>query len=158
MGAQREVTMARIDVQWPERRSERLHVRVTPGFKQRLEEAAREAGMSVSDFVVRVVTDQLDQVDSAHTGESPLFAEWLVATMGREGADMLDRMAEAEGASRQEVVSRLLGRALAGAADDPAADLAALEASFGVCPEIEVMPRGTSERGRHLAEMWQITP
>ncbi|NDL55614.1 antitoxin [Phytoactinopolyspora sp. XMNu-373] len=78
--------------------------------------------------------------------------------MGREGTQMLDRMAEAEGASREEVARRLLDRALAGAADDAAADLTALEASFGVCPEIEIMPRETSERGRHLVEMWQITP
>ncbi|WP_166355075.1 DUF1778 domain-containing protein [Phytoactinopolyspora limicola] len=145
--------MPRIDAQWQERRSQRLHVRVSPDFKTRLERAAREVEMSVSDFVVRAVSDRVEHVlgdGSAGAGET---SAQLVDALGVEATQMVHQMAAAEGASRDEVVRRLLGRALAGVGDDLAADLAALDASFGAYPDIEITPRGVDERARHLASV-----
>lgn len=69
---------------------------------------------------------------------------------------VLDRLASEEGVSRAEVIRRLLDRALTGQDDDLAADLAAIDESFGVLHDIEIPSRGTSDREEHLARMWQI--
>lgn len=69
---------------------------------------------------------------------------------------MLDRIASEEGVSRAEVIRRLLDRALAGRDDDLAADLAAIDDSFGVLGDVDVPARGAGEREEHLARMWQV--
>jgi len=66
----------------------------------------------------------------------------------------LDRQADAEGVSRAELIRRHLDAALAREADDLAADLAAIDDSFGAIEgDIELAARGPGERERHLAEM-----
>ena len=63
----------------------------------------------------------------------------------------LDRQAEAEGVSRAEVIRRHLDAALARDADDLAADLAAIDDSFGVVDDaLEIPPRGPGDREQHL--------
>lgn len=63
----------------------------------------------------------------------------------------LDRLAAEEGVSRAEIIRRLLDRALAGRDDDRAADLSAIEASFGVMADIAPPARGDDDRAAHLA-------
>jgi metal-responsive CopG/Arc/MetJ family transcriptional regulator len=70
---------------------------------------------------------------------------------------MLDRIAAEEGVSRAEVIRRLLDRALAGRDDDLAADLAAIDESFGILSDLDVPARGAGDREEHLAHMWQVT-
>lgn len=63
----------------------------------------------------------------------------------------LDRQAEAEGVSRAEVIRRHLDAALARDADDLAADLAAIDDSFGVVDDaLEIPTRGPGDREQHL--------
>jgi hypothetical protein len=69
---------------------------------------------------------------------------------------VLDRLAAEEGVSRAEVIRRLLDRALAGRDDDLAADLAAIDESFGVLDDAAVPARGTGDREDHLARMWRV--
>lgn len=69
---------------------------------------------------------------------------------------ILDRIASEEGVSRAEIIRRLLDRALAGRDDDLAADLAAIDASFGALGDIAVPARGGGDREAHLARMWQV--
>lgn len=69
---------------------------------------------------------------------------------------MLDRIAAEEGVSRAEVIRRLLDRALAGRDDDLAADLAAIEESFGALAEVDAPARGAGDREAHLAGIWQV--
>ncbi len=68
----------------------------------------------------------------------------------------LDRLASEEGVSRAEVIRRLLGRALSSQDDDLAADLAAIEESFGVLHDVDIASRRAGDREEHLARMWQI--
>jgi hypothetical protein len=70
---------------------------------------------------------------------------------------ILDRIAGEEGVSRAEVIRRLIDRALAGRDDDLAADLAAIDESFGALGELDVLARRPSEREEHLSRMWQVT-
>jgi len=66
----------------------------------------------------------------------------------------LDRQADAEGVSRAELIRRHLDAALAREADDLAADLAAIDDSFGAIEgDIELAARGPGDRERHLAEL-----
>lgn len=68
---------------------------------------------------------------------------------------LLDRLAAEQGISRAEVIRRLLDRALSGREDDLAADLAAIEASFGVLDDQhEAVPRGPGAREEHLRRVW----
>jgi hypothetical protein len=69
---------------------------------------------------------------------------------------ILDRIAAEEGVSRAEVIRRLIDRALAGRDDDLAADLAAIDESFGALGEVDVPARGAGDREKHLARMWQV--
>jgi hypothetical protein len=69
---------------------------------------------------------------------------------------ILDRLAAEEGVSRAEVIRRLIDRALAGRDDDLAADLAAIDESFGTLADAEVPVRGAGDREAHLARMWQV--
>jgi len=70
---------------------------------------------------------------------------------------ILDRIAGEEGVSRAEVIRRLIDRALAGRDDDFAADLAAIDESFGALGELDVQARGSSDREEHLSRMWQVS-
>jgi Arc/MetJ-type ribon-helix-helix transcriptional regulator len=69
---------------------------------------------------------------------------------------VLDRVASEEGVSRAEVIRRLLDRALASQDDDLAADLAAIDESFGALQDVDVPSRDAGDREDHLTRMWQI--
>jgi hypothetical protein len=66
-------------------------------------------------------------------------------------AEALDRVAEAEGVSRAELIRALINRAIGGQPGaDLAADLAAIEGSFGVLADQEPFSRGPDERMTYL--------
>ena len=66
-------------------------------------------------------------------------------------AEALDRAAEAEGVSRAELIRGLIDRAIGGQPGaDLAADLAAIEGSFGVLAAQEAFSRGADERMNYL--------
>lgn len=69
---------------------------------------------------------------------------------------ILDRLAAEEGVSRAEVIRRLIDRALAGRDDDLAADLAAIDESFGALGDANIPARGAGDREEHLARMWRV--
>lgn len=69
---------------------------------------------------------------------------------------MLDRIASGEGVSRAEIIRRLLDRALVGRDDDLAADLAAIDESFGALADGDLPARGAGDREEHLARMWRV--
>lgn len=71
---------------------------------------------------------------------------------------LLDRLAADEGVSRAELIRRLVDRALAGADDDVATDLAAIDFSFGALADVELDDRGPGDREQHLARIWQVRP
>jgi len=68
--------------------------------------------------------------------------------------EALDRLAAQEGVSRAEVIRRLLDRVLAGSDDSLAADLQAIEQSFGALRDVDAPARGRGGREEHLARMW----
>jgi len=70
--------------------------------------------------------------------------------------EALDRLAEADGLSRAELIRRIIDRAIFGE-DDLAADLAAIEASYGVWPDAESSDRAPGAREEHLARAWGVT-
>ena len=72
----------------------------------------------------------------------------------------LDRIAQAEGVSRAEVVRRLIDVGLTGSGDDLLADLAAIRESAGaLANDLDAPPaRGEDARSRYLDEMWQRDP
>ena len=72
--------------------------------------------------------------------------------------ERLDRLAGGEGVSRAEVIRRILDRALAHADDDMAADLAAIDASFGVAPDLTPPARNLGERDESLTRLWRTAP
>jgi hypothetical protein len=66
-------------------------------------------------------------------------------------AEALDRVAEAEGVSRAELIRVLIDRAIGGQpGSDLAADLAAIEGSFGVLAGQKAFTRGPDERMDYL--------
>jgi hypothetical protein len=66
-------------------------------------------------------------------------------------AEALDRVAEAEGVSRAELIRELIDRAIGGQPGaNVAADLAAIEGSFGVLADQEPFSRGPDERMSYL--------
>ena len=66
-------------------------------------------------------------------------------------AEALDRVAEAEGVSRAELIRGLIDRAIGGQPGaDLAADLAAIEGSFGVLIGQQEFSRGPDERTAYL--------
>ncbi len=73
-------------------------------------------------------------------------------------SEALDRLAADQGISRAELIRRLLDRALLDRDEDIAADLAALEASFGVLGGAEAdmgpITRGVDGREEHLTRVW----
>jgi hypothetical protein len=66
--------------------------------------------------------------------------------------ELLDRLAREEGTSRAEVIRRLLNRSLGGDDRDLAADLAAIDDSFGVLADVGdlELERGPDDRAAHL--------
>ena len=69
--------------------------------------------------------------------------------------EALDRLAKEEGVSLAEL-RRLLDRALTSRDDDLAADIAAIDESFGALQDVDIPARGPGDRETHLARMWQI--
>lgn len=67
----------------------------------------------------------------------------------------LDRLAAQEGVSRAELIRRLLDRVLANADENLAADLRAIDDSFGALRDIDVPERGQGAREDHLARVWR---
>lgn len=67
----------------------------------------------------------------------------------------LDQLAEQEGISRAELIRRLIDRALTGDDVSRAADLAAIEDSFGTVRDLDSTSRGAGEREEHLARIWR---
>jgi metal-responsive CopG/Arc/MetJ family transcriptional regulator len=75
--------------------------------------------------------------------------------LDEEQTASLDRLAAQEGISRAELIRRLIGRALTGNDVSRAADLAAIEDSFGTVRDLEYASRGTGDREEHLARIWR---
>lgn len=69
----------------------------------------------------------------------------------------LDRLADAEGTSRAEIIRRLIDRALDTGADRRSLLLAAIDASAGAAPELSVPARAGSEREQWLERLRQDT-
>jgi hypothetical protein len=66
-------------------------------------------------------------------------------------AAALDRVAQAEGVSRAELIRELIDRAIGGhPGADLAADLAAIDGSFGVLAEQESFSRSRDQRSDYL--------
>jgi hypothetical protein len=66
-------------------------------------------------------------------------------------AAALDRVAQAEGVSRAELIRELIDRAIGGhPGADLAADLAAIQSSFGVLAEQDAFARGSDQRMDYL--------
>jgi hypothetical protein len=74
--------------------------------------------------------------------------------LDQEQTAALDRLAEQEGVSRAEMVRRLIDRARTGDDASRAADLAAIEDSFGIVRDPECTSRGAGDREEHLARIW----
>ena len=70
----------------------------------------------------------------------------------------LDKLARDAGVSRAEVIRRLIDRALAGSSDGTAADLAAIDLSYGAVADVEVSGRAPDDRAAHLAAIWALEP
>lgn len=70
--------------------------------------------------------------------------------------DLLDRLAAEEGTSRADLVRLAIDRFLEGRDDDVAADLAAIDGSFGALADVAVPERGLDERAAHLDRMWSL--
>jgi metal-responsive CopG/Arc/MetJ family transcriptional regulator len=75
--------------------------------------------------------------------------------LDEEQTATLDRLAEQEGISRAELIRRLIDRALTGDDASRAADLAAIEDSFGTVRDLESASRRADDREEHLARIWR---
>lgn len=71
-------------------------------------------------------------------------------------ADALDELARSAGFSRAEMLRRVLDRGLASEADARAADLAAIDRSFGCLAAVGLEPfdRREGAREKYLRESW----
>ena len=78
--------------------------------------------------------------------------------LAEEQTKNLDKLAEQQGVSRAELIRTLLDRALTGNDDDLAADLAAIEDSFGIFGDIDAPVRGPDGREEHLSKVWRGVP
>ena len=100
----------------------------------------------------------LIDTDSAMAGAAVSTVWCMIWCMKRtniylaEGqAEALDRVAEVEGVSRAELIRGLIDRAIGGQPGaDLAADLAAIEGSFGVLAGEDAFSRGRDERMNYL--------
>lgn len=119
---------------------------------RRLDEAA-EDGVERSVLGAEVV------VDLACSQKTERCIMWCMRRtniyLQERQTEALDRLAADQGVSRAEIIRRLLDRALGGTDDDLAADLAAIEETFGVAAGFEAPERGLDDRERHLTEVWQ---
>lgn len=68
--------------------------------------------------------------------------------------EALDTLAKSEGVSRAEIIRRLLDRAMNNVDDDLAAELEAINESFGALPDLEPHRRSPGDREAHLAQLW----
>jgi metal-responsive CopG/Arc/MetJ family transcriptional regulator len=68
---------------------------------------------------------------------------------------VLDNLADELSISRAELIRDLLDQALAGRSSDAAADLAAIQTSFGSLPHVARVSSEQDERQRHLDELWE---
>jgi hypothetical protein len=75
--------------------------------------------------------------------------------LDEEQTASLDRLAEQEGISRAELIRRLIDRALTGDDASRAADLVAIEESFGTVGDLESALREAGDREEHLARIWR---
>jgi len=75
--------------------------------------------------------------------------------LDEEQTASLDRLAEQEGISRAELIRRLIDRALTGDDASRAADIAAIEHSFGTFRDLEYASRGPGDREEHLDRIWR---
>jgi sulfur transfer protein SufE len=78
--------------------------------------------------------------------------------LDEEQTNNLDRLAQQEGVSRAEIIRRLLNRALTTADNSVAADLQAIDDSFGALGDLDVPVRSLGGREEHLAQLWQRRP
>lgn len=67
----------------------------------------------------------------------------------------LDQLAEQQGVSRAELIRRLIDSALSGEGASRAADLSAIEDSFGAVQDLDFPARGPSDRDGYLTELWR---
>ena len=68
-----------------------------------------------------------------------------------EQVAQLDRRARAEGMSRAELIRQLLDRLLGTESDRLGADIAAIDASYGLLADVEIeLDRSDGARGAHL--------
>ncbi len=72
--------------------------------------------------------------------------------------EALDRHASEEGTSRADLIRRVLDAWLVGRTRDPAADLAAIDASFGALEGADAPAREPDDRARHLERVWHLVP
>jgi hypothetical protein len=75
--------------------------------------------------------------------------------LDEEQAARLDRLAEQEGISRAELIRRLIDRALCGDDASRAADLIAIEKSFGTARDLESPSRRADDREERHAQIWR---
>jgi hypothetical protein len=68
---------------------------------------------------------------------------------------VLDNLADELSISRAELIRDLLDQALAGRSSDAAADLAAIQTSFGSLPNIVRLSDDQDERQKHLDALWE---
>ena len=77
--------------------------------------------------------------------------KWSNIYLAEGQAAALDRVAQAEGVSRAELIRELIDRAIGGhPGADLAADLAAIEGSFGILAEQDEFSRARDERADYL--------
>lgn len=69
----------------------------------------------------------------------------------------LDRLADQQGVSRAELIRQLLDRVLNTADDSLAADLTAIDDSFGALRDVEAPDRRPGGREEHLEQVWRRT-
>ncbi len=77
--------------------------------------------------------------------------------LDEEQTASLDRLARQEGVPRAEIIRHLLNKALNGADDNLAADLQAIDDSFGTLRDLDSPVRHPGSRGEHLARTWRRT-
>ncbi len=77
--------------------------------------------------------------------------------LDEEQTASLDRLARQEGVSRAELIRHLLDRALDSSDDSLAADLQAIDDSFGALRDVDMPVRHPGSREQHLAETWRRT-
>lgn len=70
----------------------------------------------------------------------------------------LDELAAAQATSRAAVIRRLIDEGLADGGRSVDDDVAVIEASFGVVPDLRPVRRGEDDRARHLDHVGTLAP